>query len=63
MPTARNAARRHFDAEALDFVPSKSFEAVFEAVLTGDSDYGVIPVENALTGSIHECFDLFLRYP
>jgi len=57
------AAAGHFDGRALAFNPSKSFEAVFEAVLTGESDYGVIPVENALTGSIHECFDLFLRYP
>ena len=60
---SENAAARHFGDESLDFVPSKSFEAVFEAVLTGVSDYGVIPVENALTGSIHESFDLFLRYP
>lgn len=57
------AAAGHFDGRTLDFNPSKSFEAVFESVLTGGSDYGVIPVENALTGSIHECFDLFLRYP
>ena len=57
------AAARHFDGSSLAFRPSKSFEAVFDAVLTGESDYGVIPVENALTGSIHECFDLFLRYP
>ena len=57
------AASRHFDNDSLDFMPSKSFEAVFKTVFSGDSDYGVIPVENALTGSIHECFDLFLRYP
>ncbi|MBI9107670.1 MAG: 3-deoxy-7-phosphoheptulonate synthase [Spirochaetales bacterium] len=57
------AAAGHFSGKALSFRPSKSFEAVFDSVLTGASDYGVIPVENALTGSIHECFDLFLRYP
>ncbi|MDC7228345.1 MAG: 3-deoxy-7-phosphoheptulonate synthase [Spirochaetales bacterium] len=60
---SENAAGRHFGEQPLEFVPSKSFEAVFDSVLTGSSDYGVIPVENALTGSIHECFDLFLRYP
>ena len=57
------AASGHFDGATIDFKPSKSFEAVFDSVLTGEADYGVVPVENALTGSIHECFDLFLRYP
>ncbi len=60
---SESAAARHFSGTPLDFVPSKSFAAVFDAVLNGSADYGVIPVENALTGSIHECFDLFLRYP
>ena len=60
---SENAAARHFGESSLDFIPLKNFESVFKAVLTGDADYGVIPVENALTGSIHECFDLFLRYP
>ena len=60
---SENAAERHFGDEPLEFMPSRSFEAVFEKVLSGESDYGVIPVENALTGSIHECFDLFLRFP
>jgi prephenate dehydratase len=57
------AAAKHFQDSSLFFLPSKSFDAVFDAVLTGESDYGVIPVENALSGSIHECYDLFLRYP
>lgn len=60
---SERAAAGHFDGRSVAYNPSKSFEAVFESVLAGDSDYGVIPVENALTGSIHECFDLFLRYP
>ncbi len=61
---SENAAIRHFgENESLDFNPSNSFEDVFKKVLAGDADYGVIPVENALTGSIHECFDLLLRYP
>ena len=60
---SENAAARHFQNSSLEFLPTKSFDSVFETVLTGDADYGIIPVENALTGSIHECFDLFLRYP
>jgi 3-deoxy-7-phosphoheptulonate synthase len=39
-----------------------SFREVFEAVQNGDAPLGVIPVENSLTGSIHENYDLLLEY-
>jgi prephenate dehydratase len=39
-----------------------SFRAIFEAVGTGEADYGVLPLENSLTGSIHENYDLLLEY-
>jgi 3-deoxy-7-phosphoheptulonate synthase len=40
-----------------------SFAAVFDAVLDGSAFAGVVPVENSLAGSVHENYDLFLRYP
>jgi 3-deoxy-7-phosphoheptulonate synthase len=40
-----------------------SFGAMFDAVLDGTAAFGVVPVENSLAGSIHENYDLFLRYP
>jgi 3-deoxy-7-phosphoheptulonate synthase len=40
-----------------------SFDDVFRRVLTGEADYGVIPLENSLSGSIHENYDLLLQYP
>lgn len=40
-----------------------SFSAVFDAVLDGSASWGVVPVENSLAGSIHENYDLFIRYP
>ena len=36
---------------------------MFEAVLTGRTGYGIVPVENTLTGSIHQNYDLLLQYP
>jgi 3-deoxy-7-phosphoheptulonate synthase len=40
-----------------------SFPAVFDAVLDGSAVCGIVPVENSLTGTIHENYDLFTRYP
>jgi len=39
-----------------------SFREVFETVQTGGASLGIIPVENSLTGSIHENYDLLLEY-
>ncbi|MFQ3619520.1 MAG: 3-deoxy-7-phosphoheptulonate synthase [Spirochaetales bacterium] len=56
------AIRSYFHFE-VDTLPQKSFQDVFDAVLEGKVEYGVVPIENSLAGSIHENYDLFLRYP
>lgn len=38
------------------------FEDVFEAVNMGEAPYGVIPIENSTAGSVHEAYDLMMRY-
>ncbi len=43
-------------------VPAPSFKSIFESVKNGDVDFGVVPVENSLTGSIHENYDFLLEY-
>ncbi|MGO9568050.1 MAG: 3-deoxy-7-phosphoheptulonate synthase [Desulfomonilaceae bacterium] len=46
-------------------VPHQScplFREVFEAVQNGDATLGIVPLENSLTGSIHENYDLLLEY-
>ncbi len=49
--------------EGIVSVPCPSFADVFESVLDGRCDFGVLPVENSLTGSIHQNYDLLLQYP
>jgi chorismate mutase/prephenate dehydratase len=40
----------------------KQFEDVFEAVNKGDAKFGIIPVENSTAGSVHESYDLIMKY-
>jgi prephenate dehydratase len=43
-------------------VPMKTFRDIFRAVQSGTCQYGVVPLENSLSGSIHENFDLLQEY-
>ncbi len=55
------AASRQVNASA-DLLPCKSFEDVFSAVDAGAADFGVLPIENSIGGSIHRNFDLLLEH-
>ncbi|MDR2069691.1 MAG: 3-deoxy-7-phosphoheptulonate synthase [Spirochaetaceae bacterium] len=59
---AEQALMRVFGEEA-PRLRCPSFQAVFDAVLDGSALAGIVPVENSLAGSVHENYDLFLRYP
>lgn len=52
-----------FSSVDVSAVPCESFEMVFHAVKTGDCQYGVVPIENSLAGSIHQNYDLLLQNP
>ncbi len=43
-------------------VPMKRFRDIFTAVENGSVAYGVVPVENSLSGSIHENYDLLQAF-
>jgi 3-deoxy-7-phosphoheptulonate synthase len=59
---SENALLRYFP-ESVQSVPLQEFRDVFDSVLAGKSHYGIIPIENTLTGSIHQNYDLLLQYP
>ena len=58
---AHKAATQFFGSE-VKIDPVGSFRAVFEQVKAGSADFGVVPLENSLTGSIHENYDLLLEF-
>ncbi|MFO7848558.1 MAG: 3-deoxy-7-phosphoheptulonate synthase [Spirochaetia bacterium] len=58
---SETAIHRFFD-ESTEALPGDSFAEVFEKVLSGKADYGAVPMENSLAGTIHEVLDLLLQY-
>jgi chorismate mutase/prephenate dehydratase len=51
-----------FFGEYVEVKPCENFDGVFESVKTGDVDYGVVPIENSIEGSVNRTYDLFLEY-
>jgi prephenate dehydratase len=56
---SEQASLAYFDAP--ETVPCESFDAVFSAVASAQCEYGLIPIENSLAGSIHQNYDLLLQ--
>jgi prephenate dehydratase len=42
-------------------IPVRSFQEVIETLLSGLSDYAVVPIENSIEGSVNEIYDLLLQ--
>lgn len=58
---SEQAARQHFGT-AIVTLPCRSFEAIFAALEAGEADYGMLPVENSVAGSINRAYDLLLEH-
>lgn len=46
-----------------DFIGLPNFSDIFESVWRGYADYGVVPIENSLVGSIYEIYDELCKKP
>ena len=55
-------AARAFYGSDLTPLQTVRFREIFEHVTSGRADAGVVPIENALAGSIHEIYDLLSEH-
>ncbi|MGE5256736.1 MAG: 3-deoxy-7-phosphoheptulonate synthase [Hyphomicrobiales bacterium] len=62
MGTFSHKACLQYFGDAAEAVPLPSFRSIFEAVKAGRVDYGIVPLENSLSGSIHENYELLREY-
>ena len=53
---AEQAVNLYFDGD-VSASPCSSFRDVFRAVVNGQADYGMIPIENSLGGSVYDNYD------
>jgi prephenate dehydratase len=47
----------------VEVLPRSSFDALFAAVVDGEADRAMVPIENSLAGSIHENYDRLKALP
>ena len=57
---SHHAAVRKFGS-SVDYVPLSEIPAVFEEVVRGHIDYGLVPVENSIGGGVVDTLDAFLH--
>ena len=56
------AAIHHF-GQSIHFAPVGTIAAVFEEVNRGQSDFGLVPIENSTDGRVADTLDMFTRLP
>lgn len=54
------AATKFFEVPTITYY--KTFENVFQAVESGECEYGVLPIENSTAGSVKMTYDLMIKY-
>lgn len=56
------ASQKIWKDESPELIYCDTFKAVFDAVNSSDAEFGLTAIENSLYGSIHEVYDLLLKY-
>jgi chorismate mutase/prephenate dehydratase len=51
-----------FFGKTAEVQPCRDFQDVFESVEKQEAQFGVVPIENSLEGSVNQTYDLFLKY-
>ncbi len=59
---SEEAIYQHFGDEEAQTVPQHTFEGIFESIEEGQADFGILPVENSVAGSINKAYDLLLEH-
>ena len=59
---AEQAISRYFDASDVTATAVDSFSEIFQSVTDGTVDYGMVPIENSLAGSVYQNYDNFNRF-
>ncbi len=60
--TYTERAMMDFFGNDVDSVSKPTFNDVCESVANGETDFGVLPIENSTSGSLSDIYDLFLKY-
>ncbi|MFC1619917.1 bifunctional 3-deoxy-7-phosphoheptulonate synthase/chorismate mutase [Candidatus Neomarinimicrobiota bacterium] len=57
------AAQKHFGDHAADmqFMGFATFRDVYDSVVNGSAEFGILPLENTIVGSVQEVYDLLAR--
>ncbi len=55
-------AIHQFFGREVETIPCRTFADIFAAVEEGQADYGMLPLENAMAGSINQAYDLLLDH-
>lgn len=58
---SHQVAVSHFGYGA-DLQPQPRITDIFQVLVRGDVEYGVVPIENSTGGTIHETLDAFIQY-
>jgi len=55
-------AIRQFFGQSVESIPFNTFDEIFCAVENGDADFGMLPVENAVAGSVTRAYQLLTEH-